>query len=92
MRTNGDQEAPTTVVNLSGNALSEAEINLLLKRPSFCPTTSHIEKEHIVDNLEKFILEEEELEEDSDAKTFSPPSTWMPHKRRDSALETYIKD
>ena len=36
-------------------------------------------------------MEEEETEEDSDAKAFfHPPSTWMPPKRRDAALETYI--
>ena len=38
-------EVPTTVVNLSGIALSEAEINLLSKGLSFCPTPLYIEKE-----------------------------------------------
>ena len=94
-----DPELPTTVVNLSGIALEEAEINLLSKGLCFCPTPRHIRKEEILDDLEKyfrrlhlkeFFLEEEE-EEDSDANTlFPPPSTWMPPKRRDAALETYI--
>ena len=35
----------------------------------------------------------EEEEEESDAKTlFHPPSTWMPPRKRDAALETYIKE
>ena len=95
-----DPELPTIVVNLSGIALEEAEINLLSKGLSFCPSPRHIRKEEILDDLEKyfrrlrlkeFFLEEEE-EEDSDANSlFRPPSTWMPPKRRDAALETYIK-
>ena len=90
------------MVNLSGSALSEAEINLLSKGLSFCPTPRHIEKEQILDDLEKFFrrlhlkeffLEEEEVEEESDARAlFHPPSSWMPPKRRDAALETYIKE
>ena len=101
-RTSSDPEVPTTVVNLSGNALSEAEINLLSKGLSFCPTPRHIEKEQILDDLEKFFrrlrlkeffLKEEEEEEDSDARTlFHLPSTWMPPKRTDAALETYMKE
>ena len=87
------------MVNLSGVALSEAEMNLLSNGLSFCPTPRHMKKEEILDDLEKFFrrlrlkeffLEEEE-EEESDAHTlFHPPSTWMPPKRRDAALETYI--
>ena len=50
----GDPDAPTTVVNLSGVTLSEAETNLLSKGLSFCPTPRHIKKEEILDNLEKF--------------------------------------
>ena len=87
-RMNSDPEAPTTVVNLSGIALSEAEINLLSKGLSICPTPRHIEKEQILDDLEKFFrrlrLKEfflEEEEEDSDARTLlHPPNTWMPLK------------
>ena len=79
---NSDPELPTTVVNLSGIALEEAEINLLSKGLSFCPSPRHIRKEEILDDLEKyfrrlrlkeFFLEEEE-EEDSDANSlFRPP-------------------
>ena len=95
-----DPEATTTAVNLSGNALSEAKINLLLKGLSFCPTPRHIEKDEILEDLEKFVRQllkefflEEEEEEESDARTlFHPPRAWMPPKKRDAALETYIKE
>ena len=53
-RKSSDPEAPTTVVNLSGVALDEAEINLLSKGPSFCPIPRHMKKEQILDKLEKF--------------------------------------
>ena len=86
-------------MNLSGVALSEAETNLLSKGLSFCPTPRHMKKEEILDDLEKFFrrlrlkeffLEEEEEEENDAHALFRPPSTWMPPKRRDAALETYI--
>ena len=95
-----DPDSPTTVVNLSGIALEEAEINLLSKGLSFCPSPRHIRKEEILDDLEKyfrrlrlkeFFLEEEEVEDSDVNSLFRPPSTWMPPKRRDAALETYIK-
>ena len=82
-----------------GVALSEAEKNLLPKGLSFLPIPRHMKKEEILDDLEKFfrrlrlkeIFLEEEEEEESDAQTlFRPPSTWMPPKRRATALETYI--
>ena len=76
--------SPTTVVNLSGVALDKAEINLLSKGLSFCPTPRHMKKEEILDNLEKFFRrlrlkelfqEEEEEEEEMDADNlFDPPS------------------
>ena len=74
------------MVNLSGNALREAEINLLSNGLSFCPTPCLIEKEQILDDLEKFFrklrlkeffLEEEEAEEDSDARTLFHPFEHM---------------
>ena len=83
------------MVNLSGSALSEAEINLLSKGLSFCPTPRHIDLEKFFRQLrlKEFFLEEEEAEEESDAKAlFHPPSSWMPPKRRDAALEAYIKE
>ena len=94
-------EAPKTMVNLSRNALSEAEINLLSKGLYFCPTPRHIEKEQSLNDLAKFFrwlrlkefVEEEEEEWDSDTRTlFHPPCTWMPPKKRDATLETYIKE
>ena len=47
-----DPDLPTTVV--SGIALEEAEINLLSKGLSFCPSPRHIRKEEILDDLEKY--------------------------------------
>ena len=89
------------MVNLSGVALSEAEINLLSRGLSFCPTPHRINKEEILDDLEsyfrrlrlkEYFLEEENEEEQNDAQILlRPPSTWMPPKGRDPALETYIK-
>ena len=54
MTRSGDPDAPTTVVNLSRVALSEAETNLLSKGLSFCPTPRHMNKEEILDDLEMF--------------------------------------
>ena len=93
-------EDPITVVNLSETALGEAEINLLSKGLSFCPTPHHIRKEQILDDLgsssrsyelqlKAFFLEEEE--EESDAKTMFCPLSTLTSKRRNAALETYIK-
>ena len=85
------------VVNPSRVALGEEEINLLSKGLSFCPTPPHMEKEEILDDLEKFFtllrlkkfFQEEEEEEETDAENLlHPPSSWMPPKRRDAALET----
>ena len=102
MRTNSNSKAHTTVMSLSRSALSEAEINLLSKGLSLCPTQCQIEKEQTLHNLEKFFrrlrlkeffLEEEGAEEESDARDlFRPSDTWMPCKRREATLETYIKD
>ena len=100
MRTTSDLEEPSTVVNLSGVPLSEEEVKLLSRGLSFCPTPHHNNKEEILDDLEgyfrrlrlkEFFLEEDE-EENYDAEiSFRPPSTWMPPKGRDAALETYIR-
>ena len=99
-RKRSDLEAPTTVVNLSGVTLGEAEINLLSKELSFCPIPHHMEKEEIRDDVERFFrwlrlkesFQEKEEEEETDMDTLlHPPSSWMPPKRRDAALEMYIK-
>ena len=42
------------MVNISGIALSETEINLLSKGFSFCPTPHHIKKEEILDDLRSY--------------------------------------
>ena len=89
-------------MNLSGVALGEAEINPLLKGFSFCPTQRDMKKEEILDDLEKFFrglrltefFQEEEEEKETNADPlFHPlsPSSWMPPKRRDTALEMNIK-
>ena len=84
-------------MNLSGVALGRAEINLLSKGLSFCPTPRHMKKEEILDNLEKFFRRlrlkeffQEEEETDAD-NLLHPLSSWTPPKRRDAALETHIK-
>ena len=88
------------MVNLSGVPLSETEINLLSKGLSFCLTTHHVRKEEILDDLKsyfrhlrlkEFFLEEAEEEQNDAQIQLCPPSTWMPPKGRDSALETYIR-
>ena len=40
---------------------------------------------------EFFIHVDEEEEEENDVDILFPPSTWMPPKCRDTALETYIR-
>ena len=39
--------------------------------------------------MKEFFIDLEE--EQNEASTFRPPSTWMPPKERDAALEIYIK-
>ena len=101
-RTISNSEAPTTVLNLFGSALSEAQINLMSKGLSLCPTPHHIEKKQILDDLKKFFrqlhlkeffMEEKKAEEESDTRAlFCPPSKYMPRKRRDAGPETYTKE
>ena len=63
------------MVNLSGSALDDAEINLLSKGLYYCPTPRHMKKEEILGDLEKFFtwlrlkefFNEEEEEEEIDA-------------------------
>ena len=77
-------ETPTTVVNLFGVALGEAEINLLSKGLSFCPIPCHMKKEEILDDLEKFFRRlrvkeffQEEEEEETDADKLFHPLVFM---------------
>ena len=92
-----------TVVNLSRVALTEAEINLLLKGFFFSLTPHYINKNELLDNLEsyfrrlcikEFFLEDiaDAEEEQNDTPTlFCPPSTWMPPKGKDPGLERYVR-
>ena len=42
--------------------------------------------------MKEFFLDEEEDSDNAETQTqFRPPSTWMPPKGRDAALETYIR-
>ena len=100
LRMSSDPKALVTVVNHFRVTLSETEMNLLSKGLSFCPTPRHIRKEEILIDLEKFFrgfrrkkfFSEKEEEQDSDAQTlFHPLNAWMPPKRRDAAMETYVK-
>ena len=93
-----DPDSTSTVVNISGVTLSDAETALLSKGLSFCPTPRHFDRNQLVDDIESFFrrlrLKEFfiDLEEDQDeVSPFRPPSTWMPPKERDAALEIYIK-
>ena len=85
--------------NLSGVPLSEVETNLLSRGHSFCPTPCHLNNVEIMDDLERnfrrlrlneFFSDAEEERDDAEM-LFRSPSTWMPPKGRDAALETYIK-
>ena len=78
----------TMVVNLSNATLSEAEINLLSKRLSFCPTPSRLETTEIEDDLESYYryLRLKELLQTWTARRAvqnilsAHPSSWMPPK------------
>ena len=98
MLTSRDPEENSNVVNLSGVPLSETETNLLSRGLSFCSIPHHLNKTEIMDDLESFIRHLHlrkyfiDEEEEDDANTlFHLPSTWMPPKGRDAALETYIR-
>ena len=89
------------MINLSGVALDDQEINLLSRGLSFCPTPRQANNEIILDDLEgyfrrlrlkEFFLDEEEENDNAETQSqFRPSSKWMPPKGRDTALETYIK-
>ena len=89
----------TTVVNLSGQDLSDEENTLLSKGLSFCPTPRRLDENQLLDDLESFFRRlrlrefflDLEDEESSEINIFRPPSKWMPPKGRDVILETYVK-
>ena len=93
-----DPDSTSTVVNISGVTLSDADTTLLSKGLSFCPIPRHIDINQIVDDVETFFrrLRMKEFfidreEEHYDACPFRPPCMWMPPKERDAALKIYIK-
>ena len=91
------------VYNLLGVTLNRTELELLSKGLSFCPTPHCLNSEAVWDHLERyfrrlclreFFLDDEEDEEisNTDISTqFRPPSSWMPPKGRNAALEIYIQ-
>ena len=88
------------VINLSGVALNNDEINLLSRGLSFFPTPQCTNRDMILDDLEgyfrrlclkEFFLDEEDSDNAETQTQFGPPSTWIPPKGRDAALETYIR-
>ena len=97
--TASDDNLPSTVVNLSGIPLSEAETSLLSKGLSFCPTPPQLQTVQLENDLESYFrrlrLREFFLDEETDNSApvhpFKPLSSWMPPKGRDQTLETYIK-
>ena len=96
----GDQEKPCTVINLSGITFSNDEINLLSMGLSFCSFPHRANRDEILDDLEsyfrllhlkEFFLDEDEINDAAPRSLFHPPSSWMPTKGGDVALETYIR-
>ena len=97
-----DLEQVCTVVNLSGVALSEADVNLSSKGLSFCPTLLHSNIMEIIDDLEsyfkllhlrEFFLDTQEGGEDNEADIlFTCLSSWMPTKGREANLEMYTEE
>ena len=89
-----EEPFPSTVINLSGSQLSDAEIALLSKGLSFCPTPPSVNTEQLRDDFERFFrhirlkkfLSDRASEEDS--HPFKPPSIWMPLRGRNVALRS----
>ena len=64
-------------------------IDNLKRHQSTCKKDIKSDPQVVTVRLKEFFMDEEE-EEESDAKIlFHFPSTWMPLKGRDAALETY---
>ena len=49
-----DPGSTSTMVNISGISLSDAEFTLLSRGLSFCPTLRHFDKTQILDDLKRF--------------------------------------
>ena len=88
------------VVNLSSVDLSEAEIKLLSKGLSFCPTPRKVDwielKADVEDFSRRLRLKEyfhgrESSQYISDPNPFKKKSTWTPNKDRDLGLELFIQ-
>ena len=102
-----DWKESSTVFNLSGIDHSTDELKLLSRGPSFFPTPRRVNRNEVLDGLEcylrrlrlkEFFLDDDDegndAEKQSDVRVqscFLLPSTWMPPKGRDAALETYIR-
>ena len=90
----------TYVVNLSNVDLSEAEVKLLSKGLSFCPTPQKIDWIELKADLEDFSrrlpLKEyfhgrESSNYISDPNPFKKENSWTPNKDRDLGLELFIQ-
>ena len=92
----------STVVNLSGVPLSDAELSLLSKGLSFCPTPPKPDAFKMEMDLEDFYrrLRLKEFFYRSDSEDAERPpldpfkpkkKRWTPHVNREPALETYIQ-
>ena len=88
------------MVNLSTVDLSEAEVKLLLKGLSFCPTPQKIDWIELKADLEDFSrrlrLKEyfhgcESSNYVSDPNPFKKKNSWTPNKDRDLGLELFIQ-
>ena len=88
------------VVNLSSRVLTPAEMSLLSKGLSFCPTPKEVDifalKKDMFDFVRRLRLKEhyygdESIDGDfSDQPAFRKRSTWCPERNRDAILETYV--
>ena len=89
-----EEPVPSTVINLSVSQLSDAEIALLSKGLSFCPTPPSVNTEQLREDFERFFrrirlkkfFSDRASEEDS--CPFKPPSTWTPPRVRNVALRS----
>ena len=91
------------MVNLSGEDLSVEDKTLPSKGLSFCPIPTQLDENQLLDDLESFFRHlhlrefflgpevEEYEEEEEEGNTFRPSGKWMPPKRRNAVLETYVK-
>ena len=88
------------VVNLSSRVLTPAEMSLLSKGLSFCPTPKEVDmfalKKDMFDFVRRLRLKEyycgdESVDGDfSDQPVFRKRSTWCPERNMDAIFETYV--